>query len=1256
MPKFIQAWLLPLLLILSNGVLGWLINQLPSKQDLHIPDTVIFWLTGGCILALFILTLLSNDAQQNSASTNQNWIGGFLPLVGGLLLAIPLSLKLVPSAWTTFFSYISIGMFGLGAVLPPVLILPKSWRKLLLCLLPGVGLFLTVHFIREQQSTAAIISLFLTVIVTLVIAAQEFFKRLITELSVIWDEWQRQGAVSVAAWIKSKLEDFWIELTSPFKREYYQALIYKCRKYETQGLDKDRTLELQKVFVPLKISATDNAAHVSQQMIRQRRSGVNNSKEFQIWDFLAAKNEEGKIKFPHMVILGAPGSGKTTLLRHLTLIYATKQEGKVNPPAPKLIPVLFYLREVRQEIVNNNPSLADLITQQVKQLNPPSNWFTDKLCENKCLVMLDGLDEVADETQRQKISCWVGQQMQNYPDTAFILTSRPNGYKTARLVGVEELEVQPFNQQQINDFLHHWYLQKEAHNNRGQVDEGVKQDAETGANDLIQRIQNSRLLRAMAVNPLLLTMIATVHRRGNALPGKRVELYKEICQILLERRQRAKNIPNALTASQKQSVLQVLALELMQKNTREFTLSEGKSLIQHQLVTFPQNLANPEDFLKHIQDECGLLVEKELGVYEFAHFSFQEYLAAVQIKESNQENFLIANINNSWWAETIRLYAAQINNASNLIRAVIDMPSPSVNAFVLVSDYEEEGWRIEPNLRTQLEDKLDAGLESNDPEIFKLAAQVKLTRRLSNLQPINDTLEIDSSYITCAEYQLFINDKASSQILHLQNSRFTAGNAKKSITEISWENALSFCNWLNLYPLSLSISNYENNVLYYYRLPTLAEAQNYLAQARCWTIDAGNTGEKSIRIVKNRVSQEYAQLANYLAAGDWEKAAQETVKVMLKVANRESEGEFDVASIKKLPCSCLSIIDQLWMQYSTGRFGCGVRESAKFSLTSSHPSCFWWLNASGNIKEIFSALVQKHIDCEIKRSSELFAFDVVTVNAQGQEIQWERRHAQYFTEDLSKSVTLEMVAIPGGTFTMGAPTNEKESSDRERPQHEVTVQPFFMGKYPVTQAQWRTVAALEQVNRELNPNPSKFKGDDLPVESISWYDAVEFCDRLSKLTGRHYRLPSEAEWEYACRAGTTTPFHFGETITPQLANYNGEYTYGSGTKGKSSLKTTHYTTPVGSFNVANAFWLHDMHGNIWEWCADHWHDNYQGAPKDGSVWLKQNYNDNCYRLLRGGSWYYDPRNCRSASRLRDKPVVRFSHVGFRVVGSGARTE
>ena len=250
-----------------------------------------------------------------------------------------------------------------------------------------------------------------------------------------------------------------------------------------------------------------------------------------------------------------------------------------------------------------------------------------------------------------------------------------------------------------------------------------------------------------------------------------------------------------------------------------------------------------------------------------------------------------------------------------------------------------------------------------------------------------------------------------------------------------------------------------------------------------------------------------------------------------------------------------------------------------------------------------------------------------------------------FRDHLGNGITLEMVAIPGGTFLMGSPQDEKDSFGDERPQHEVNVPPFFIGKYPITQSQWKEIAATAKIDIDLETNPSNFKGDELPVERVNWYQATEFCKRLSRETKREYRLPSEAEWEYACRAGTTTPFYFGETITGELANYNAGYTYAGEAEGEYRQQTT----PVGQFSP-NAFGLYDMHGNVWEWCADTWHDNYDGAPTDGSVWIEKG--NSSRSTLRGGSWGSKPNNCRSA--IRDDPArrgCRINNVGFRVVCS-----
>lgn len=269
-------------------------------------------------------------------------------------------------------------------------------------------------------------------------------------------------------------------------------------------------------------------------------------------------------------------------------------------------------------------------------------------------------------------------------------------------------------------------------------------------------------------------------------------------------------------------------------------------------------------------------------------------------------------------------------------------------------------------------------------------------------------------------------------------------------------------------------------------------------------------------------------------------------------------------------------------------------------------------------------------------------------------------------------LNLGMVRIPAGSFIMGAPKTEAKSQNRERPQHLVTVPEFCMAQTPITQAQWRIVAAWEQIKQELDVDPSYFKGDKRPVEQVSWLDAKEFCARLSAKTGRNYRLPTEAEWEYACRAVqgvqlsitreelsktgekriikewnriSLQPFYFGETISTEIVNYDGNSVYGRGAKGEYREETT----SVGLF-PANKFGLYDMHGNVWEWCEDNWHNSYEGAPTDGSAWLNKSDNGTS-KIIRGGSWLNIPGSCRSAYRLSDSRDNRYNSVGFRVVMS-----
>jgi formylglycine-generating enzyme required for sulfatase activity len=308
--------------------------------------------------------------------------------------------------------------------------------------------------------------------------------------------------------------------------------------------------------------------------------------------------------------------------------------------------------------------------------------------------------------------------------------------------------------------------------------------------------------------------------------------------------------------------------------------------------------------------------------------------------------------------------------------------------------------------------------------------------------------------------------------------------------------------------------------------------------------------------------------------------------------------------------------------------------------------------------EGFPPLISKEVEYKTIVFEDVAAIDelteieieAATIDLEGKEINRQTHTVSIFREPLVEGVWLEMVAIPSGKFMMGSPKDEKDNFDDEQPQHEVTMQPFFMSATVVTQAQWRVVAGFDQVLRPIDDlTPSNFEGDDLPVETVSWEDAEEFCLRLSAYAGREwdYRLPTEAEWEYACRAGTTTPFNFGETIVERVANYDASYTYQNEDKGNESKGTT----PVKKY-LPNAFGLYDCHGNIWEWCQDDWHSDYEGAPDDGSAWIDHNSKEKvAQKVLRGGSWILRPKNCRSAFRNDVARTLRDHYVGFRIVSS-----
>jgi len=299
------------------------------------------------------------------------------------------------------------------------------------------------------------------------------------------------------------------------------------------------------------------------------------------------------------------------------------------------------------------------------------------------------------------------------------------------------------------------------------------------------------------------------------------------------------------------------------------------------------------------------------------------------------------------------------------------------------------------------------------------------------------------------------------------------------------------------------------------------------------------------------------------------------------------------------------------------------------------------------------------------------SFEVPSVDEKGMREAPEKYSAAMFAEALGLSAGLDMVSIPSGSFRMGSLADEPERRPNEGPQHNVTIASFFIAASPVTQAQWAAVVSAhpERIHRDLDPKSSFFRSIDLPVESITWYEAEEFCLRLAAITGRAYRLPSEAEWEYACRAGTVTPFNCGPTITPELANYCGTGGAVCGDSDGKSVASDVYNDvkyvsgaydqgPTGVFRAMttrpgrfppNRFGLYDMHGNVWEYCLDKVTDTYADVPLDGTAFLSGS--SDAQRILRGGSWSHNPAICRSAYRDGNDPSSSGwqGRIGLRVV-------
>ncbi len=657
-------------------------------------------------------------------------------------------------------------------------------------------------------------------------------------LAKVWKRLEPEVVEGLAEGVRARyfaLGEFVSKVKSRFRRRYLEQVVFEHRDLNFRGLKEQGsyTLEVEHVFIELKISP-NHTKNISPHPLAKPSTPDSR----QIWTFIRYVAER---KGVGLAVLGAPGSGKTTLLQNVALTFAKNRQRKHK--LRNYLPLMLFLRSHVETIINEKPVLGALAqTYFGKRFGRiatmpvlPKEWFEDHLANGKCIVLLDGLDEVADKEHRKAVASWVDEQIRTYPRSPFVITARPGGYKEAPLSRVDVLEVQAFNLEQVKNFIHSWYLAHETMRKAGLVDEGVRLKAHESAEDLLERLYRLQQVFELTCNPLLLTMIAAVHSARNVIPERRVELYSEICNVMLGHWNTAKGLKAPLSMPQLRAVLEPLAAQMMKMGKRELSHDEVLDAIVIHLASVGYPRDQREEFLPMLEKSSGLFLERENGHWAFAHLSFQEYLSAAYYHAKPGKLDFEKVVSEPWWHETLKLYAA-MTDATELVQACSD--ANDLPARALMHECLSMARSVEPGTRAIAEEKLRNDLESKDPELRRLAAEAKLITRIRGLQSLKVGSTIDDEYLSMAEYQMFIDDQRQKGIYrqpdHWDDMEFPRNHSEFPVTGVRPEDVHAFFEWLN---------DTDGHKFYRYRPPTQAEViASPLKTKRRMVVWCNNTG------------------------------------------------------------------------------------------------------------------------------------------------------------------------------------------------------------------------------------------------------------------------------------------------------------------------------------------------------------------------------------------------------------------------------